>query len=200
MSNLIYPALPGLSIESKRSILGQTSIRTSAAGLEYRATYSAYPRYLISLSYELLRAGALAELQTLQAFFESRGVDYDDFLFDDAKDNACTDQQFATGDGLTTTFRLSRARIPGAPQIPVSATYGTPVIKKAGIVQSSGVTIDANAGKVTFATAPTTGQALSWSGSYYWRCRFKNNAQEFEQFLWDLWKTQKVELITVKTT
>lgn len=199
MSNLIYPTLPGLSIDVKRTPIHKTEVRESASGLELRATYQAYPKYLITLKYEILRADALAEKQALEGFFNARRGSFDDFLFLDNKDNSCVDQPFALGDGVTLTFRLTRAIVTAGLQEPVSAIYNTPTIKHNSVTQGSGYTIDFNTGKITYIVAPAVGVALTWSGNYYWRVRFYKDETEFSQFLWDLWKADKVELVTVKT-
>ena len=46
--------------------------------------------------------------------------------------------------------------------------------------------------------APTAGQVLTWSGSFYWRCRFKQSQIEFEQFMKQLWSARAVEFTTCK--
>ncbi len=53
-------------------------------------------------------------------------------------------------------------------------------------------------GEVTFAAAPLAAAALTWTGSYYWRCRFDADDMAFEQFMQQFWKTGEVRLITVK--
>jgi uncharacterized protein (TIGR02217 family) len=200
MSNIIYPTLPGITLETKRTPMHKTLLRESASGIESRATYQAYPQYLITLKYEVLRAGAEQEKQKLEGFFNARRGAYDDFLFLDTKDNTCADQQFAIADGSTTTFRLSRSLIEGGLKEPVSAIFNTPVIKHNGVLQAAATyTIDQYAAKITYNTAPAAGVALTWGGQYYWRVRFLRDDLDFQQFLWDLWKLDKVELQTVKT-
>jgi uncharacterized protein (TIGR02217 family) len=200
MSNEIYPALPGLSIEVKSTPMHNTLIRTSASGIETRATYQAFPTYLISLKYEVLRAGAQYEKQLLEGFFNARHGSLDDFLFVDSKDSACVNQQFGVGDGITRTFRLTRSLVFNGLQEPVSAIYGTPIIKSDVVLQgASSYSINAFAGKITFNTPPAVGKLLTWTGNYYWRVRFNKDETEFKQFLWDLWECNKVELKTVKT-
>lgn len=54
--------------------------------------------------------------------------------------------------------------------------------------------IDAN-GLVTFSPAPAVGDTLTWTGTYYFRCRFKLDAPEFAKFLVDLWEFKKCELV-----
>jgi uncharacterized protein (TIGR02217 family) len=200
MSNLIYPALPGLTLDVKRTPIHKTLSRESVSGIDITATYQAYPRYLITLKYEVLRAGELVEKQKLEGFFNARHGAFDDFLFLDSKDNACVDQQFGIGDGVTKTFRLTRSLVTGGLQEPISALLNAPVIKHNGAVQGTGsYTVDQFAGKITYATAPALGVVLTWGGQYYWRVRFARDELQFDQFLWDLWKLDKVELQTVKT-
>lgn len=198
MSDAIFPVLPGLSWGSSKTMLWTgTRGRKSVSGLEARASYQVYPNYRIKLQYEFLRAGAEAELQTLVGFFNSRGGDFDSFLWTDPDDNTVTGDTFGTGDGVATTFRLGRTL--GGFWEPVSAINGTPSIYKGGVLQSSGYTLDATAAKVTFSSAPASGVALTWSGSYYWRVRFERGDNEFRQFLEDLWEAKQVNVLTVKT-
>lgn len=58
-------------------------------------------------------------------------------------------------------------------------------------------TVDANA-VAAMARAPAGGVQITWSGSYYWRCRFDADDLPFEQFMSQFWKTGEVKLITVK--
>jgi hypothetical protein len=53
-------------------------------------------------------------------------------------------------------------------------------------------------GVITFTAAPAAAAVLTWTGSYYWRVRFKQDATEFSQFMQKLWEARTVELITVK--
>jgi hypothetical protein len=53
-------------------------------------------------------------------------------------------------------------------------------------------------GLVTFGTAPTATVAVTADFSYYFRVRFKNDLQEFENFLSNLWSAKTVELRSVK--
>lgn len=53
-------------------------------------------------------------------------------------------------------------------------------------------------GIVTFNAAPANGVALTWSGSFYYRLRFKQDTSDFEQFAYNYWSLKKLELISVK--
>ncbi len=53
-------------------------------------------------------------------------------------------------------------------------------------------------GVVTLAVAPATSAFLTWSGTYYWRCRFEDDQTAFQNFLYQLWEAKQVRFRTVK--
>lgn len=52
-------------------------------------------------------------------------------------------------------------------------------------------------GLVTFAAPPAAAAALTWSGSYFWRCRFTMPQLELQKFLSTFWEAGKVEFKVV---
>lgn len=50
-------------------------------------------------------------------------------------------------------------------------------------------------GVVKFSQDLAEGQSIQVSGTFYYRCRFKDDEQEYVNFMHKLWKAQKVELI-----
>lgn len=197
MSNQLFPVLPGIAFGDTREPEWDTTIVTSTSKIESRAQYQSYPTYVVTRVFEFLRAGSEAEFQSLIGFFNQMGGNFDTFLIELDRDNSVTDQVFGTGDGATTTFRLGRTL--GGAYEPISATNGAVTIKINDAVQSTGYSLDANAGKVTFAAAPGVGATLKWSGSYLWRVRFDKGRAQFKQFMKDLWESRSVKLRTVKT-
>lgn len=199
MSNAIFPVLPGLQWEFTRTPVHNTSVTTTVSGREYRSRRMASPRYKYKGAYEFLRDGAQAieELKPLLGFFNARAGRFDDWLFDDPDDNAVTAQAFGTGDGTTTTFQLVRTL--GGNVEPVYAVNNAPLIYKAAVLQTEGTHYSVNAtGGVTFVTAPAAAAALTWTGAFYWRCRFVDDQLEFNKFMQQLWALKKCEFITVK--
>lgn len=197
MSDAVFPSLPGLKWNIKRASLWKTLKQESVSGKEMSVALMTYPNRRYSLAYEVLRAGAEAELQTLEGFFNLRQGSHDTFLYSDPDDSAVTDQSFGTGDGSTTVFYLARTR--GGFTEPVQALNGAPTIKVAGVTKATPADYSISAtGVVTFTSAPANGAALTWTGSYYWRCKFLQDAAEFDQFLQDLWQLQRIEFRTVK--
>lgn len=198
MSNSVFPSFPGLTWNVVRRPKWSTVTKKSVSGREFRAAQYSYPIWEYKLSFEVLRArSALPEMQQLAAFFNARQGSYDTWLYTDPDDNTVTTQLFGTGDGVTTQFQLVRAF--GGYTEPVFDVNGSPSIYKAGTLQtiSTHYTISSS-GLVTFVTAPTVGQALTWTGSFYWRCRFMQDQLEFNQFMRQLWELKTLEFTTVK--
>lgn len=98
-----------MQIDVSRDPVDDTQVQTTLSGKELRTTWSTYPRYRYSVSFELLRSGA--SLREFQQFFthlaRHRGM-LDSFLFTDPEDNVVADHGFAVGDGVTTAFPLQR--------------------------------------------------------------------------------------------
>lgn len=197
MSDAVFPVLPGLKWNIKRASIWKTNSAESVSGKEASVSLMSYPLRRYSLAFEFLRAGAEAELQTLEGFFNLRRGRHDTWLYNDPDDYTVTDQSFGTGDGATAAFALARTR--GGFTEPVQSLNSAPVIKVAGVTKTltTDYTISA-LGVVTFVTPPAASAALTWSGTYYWRCRFLRDETEFDQFLKDLWSLNRIEFRTVK--
>lgn len=194
MSDAVFPSLPGLKWGRRKTPHFSTIVRRAVTGREVRAARMSYPLWDFVLGYEVLRAGAEAELQTLVDFFCARKGSFDSFLYTDPSDCVVSGQQFGTGDGVTTQFQLVRSLAALGFLEPVMNLNGAPVIFKDGIEQTSGYTVSAT-GMVTFSVAPAASAALTWSGGFYFRCRFLRDAADFDNFLEDLWENKKVELV-----
>lgn len=195
MSLPIFPELPGLGWSVIKRPQWSTIVQKSVSGKEVRAALYSYPTWQFTLSYEVLRADALAELQTLVGFFNAQQGSYAPFLFNDATDNAVTDQVFGYGDGVQTKFQLAR-QIAGLENIePIFATNGVPTIKLNGTLAGGWTATD---GLITFASPPAAGSTLTWTGGFYYRVRFKEDAADFENFMYRLWKLSRLELVSVK--
>jgi uncharacterized protein (TIGR02217 family) len=89
-------------------------------------------------------------------------------LFTDPQDNTLTGAQFGTGNGSSTRFQLSR-NIHGYPDI-IQNLNGTPTIYVNG-TPTTPASISST-GVVTFSSAPANNAVLTWSGSFFYLCRF----------------------------
>lgn len=108
----------------------------------------------------------------------ARGALYP-FRFKDPIDNSATLEAFGTGDGVTATFQLRKNYTVGSDTHlrtitrPVSAIS----IYKAGVLQSSGYTVNYDTGSVLFSSIPGAAAALTWSGSFDVPVRFDTDLE-----------------------
>lgn len=199
MSSAVFPVLPGLSWGIVKRPTFSTKIQRAVSGCEARVQRMAYPLYEFDLSYEVLRGGAAsAELQTLMGFYIARGGAFDSFLYVDPDDYAVVDQSFGTGDSVSTTFQLVRTFGGGGFTLtePVQNVSGTPTIKVNGVAKVAGTDYTiSSTGMVTFASAPASSSTITWTGSFYYRCRFKEDSADFSQFMKNIWELKKLQFV-----
>ncbi len=191
MATAIFPELRGLSWDVTKTPEFFTLSKVSPSGVDIAASLSAYPRWHFSLSYEYLRAGAEGELEKLLGFFLSCRGNAVDFLYRDPSDYKVSRQTFGVGDGRTATFQLCH-KIGGFVE-PLYDTGGETIY--VGDVQKvGGYTV--RGGMISFTSPPTAGTRLTWSGDFYYRCRFKESTLAFQNFAFKLWSAQTVEFVT----
>lgn len=196
MSNAVFPDLPGIEIRATKAPEWSTAIQRTVSGKELRAANWSYPKWHFTVGYEVLRAAAEAELQTMVGFFNQRQGSFDSFLFADPDDSAVADQLFGYGDGVTTQYQLVRSL--GGFVEPVRAISGTPTIKVNGVASGAGFGVNAATGLLTFTAPPADGAVLTWTGGFYFRVRFARDSADFERFLHDLWQLKKLEMVSEK--
>jgi len=105
---------------------------------------------------------------------------------------------FGAGDGSTKVFQLSRAFGAGGFTFvePVQNLNGAPSIYVGGVLKNAGTDYTiSSTGLVTFSSAPANAVALTWTGGYYYRCRFLQDELDLSRFLQGLWEAKKVEFI-----
>jgi uncharacterized protein (TIGR02217 family) len=156
-----------------------------------------YPIRAYELKHEMLRSyGAFTELATLYGFFCSRQGALDSFLYNDPEDNSVTAQLFGTGDGTTVAFQLGRSL--GGFFEPIYNTNATPQIFVNGVLKTVGSDYTINsAGLVTFTVAPSAALPITWTGTYYWRCRFEEDQLSFGEFANLFWKQDGLKFRTL---
>ena len=147
-----------------------------------------YPQYEFDLDFEFLTPSDFDQLVGL--FLESYG-NVSPFWFDAGDgDDAVVKQAIGAGDGTTTTFTLLRAT--GSFTQPVDGSFGT----RQAFVDDVATAATFTDTTVTFSAAPGAGTAISWSGSYYYKCRFKQSNLELQEFLYELHSNK----LTLRTT
>lgn len=184
-----YPVLPfltGQTIDMSKSPVWNTKVVQAASGKERRTALRPWPLWQFVLKYEVIRHRAsLDEVATFFEFFNTMQGKYLPFLYVDPTDNAVTTQSFGTGDGTTTTFQLSRAVNSWVE--PVYGVYA-PTIYVNGVAKTltTDYTLPGN-GKVTFVAAPANGAVLTWTGNFYYLCRFDQDDLPLVQIMSQLW-------------
>ena len=195
MSQAVFPSLSGLSWNVGTTPTFSTKVQRSVSGRELRSAFMAYPLWEFTLTYEFLTSGNRgSDLQTLCGFFLARQGMYDDFLYTVPQDNTVSAMQFGTGNGTTTAFQLTRSFGAGGFSFaePVMNLNGTPTIYVNGTPTAVSVS---GTGVVTFSTAPAAAAVLTWSGSFYYRCRFGQDTAEFSAFMQDLFELKKIQFV-----
>lgn len=210
MSSQIYPTLPGLGFDVKRTYQWKTFVQEALSGKQSALNGRQYPLISYELIYNVLRRNTTPdEYQSLIGLHNQMKGRFDTFLFTDPDFNTITAGNaaqygvFGTGDGSTLTFQLlatlQNSGGPGAAEI-IQNLNGTPVLYDNGsTISSANYTIGAT-GIVTFGAghAPVSSHMLTWSGSWYYRCRFDEDALEVSKFMQNYWnctaKFQSVKL------
>jgi uncharacterized protein (TIGR02217 family) len=197
MSNAVLPSMPGLGWSVTKTPRFKTVTQEATSGKEVRIALMSYPIWEFTLTFEVLRgSNGFSEIQTLMGFFLARLGMWDSWLFDDPSDDTATLAEFGVGDGSTTVFQLVRSM--GGFAEPIQNLNSTPTIYSNGTLVSGGAYSIGSTGIVTFTTAPTSGAILTWSGTFYFRCRFMQDTADFEQFALNLWQLKKIQFQSVK--
>ena len=176
-----------------------TDVQVSIAGKRTAYARRAFPIYVYELKFNVLRADANLEWQTLFAFYNSVLGRANLFIYNDPADGTASATSFGTGDGATTAFQLTRPIVgTGVSWVdPVFCPTGTPQIFIAGVLQSTPTNYSISAtGLVTFTSAPAAAAALTWTGTYGWFCRFDEDSEPFENFMYQFWRLGKVKFST----
>jgi uncharacterized protein (TIGR02217 family) len=189
MTVQIFPTLPGLGFPARRTPAHSTTSQVAWSGKDSRRKNWTYPKHRYELTFDFLRSDSLAEWQTLVGFFNKVGGSATAFKFLDPDDNAATAQQIGVGNGVDTQFQLVRTL--GGYVEPVFSPI-SPVVSGAGLYSVNA------AGLVTFNLPPTIGAALTWTGFFYWLCRFDEDELTFEKFNSTMWTVGKASFTTVK--
>ncbi|MDA3526622.1 DUF2460 domain-containing protein [Acinetobacter baumannii] len=206
MSDVLFPELPGLEWDLTKTPMFNTKIMQSVNGRELRASYQAVPKYQISMSFAFLRESkGRNELQQLEGFFLERRGSFDSFLFKMPEDNEfqCT----FVGDGVQTSFQLYKQI--NTTQIPLQYTQAEQ--SEDPLMWSENASkpmwsdpesqmwllqfVITNNGMLQLSIPLLEGESITVTGTFYYRCRFADDEQQYTNFMSKLWKAGKVEMI-----
>ena len=192
MSNEIFPELPGIAWGTEKEPEFDTRTVRAVSGYEVRLSRRAYPLYLIKMKYEFLRTDAAwQELQQIIGLFLRHKGSGDSFLLLDANDNTATNQVFGVGNGSQTAYQLTGTW--GGMVQPVRNIRTLTAIGVNGVAQPNHF-LGAD-GVLTFSTPPAAGAVLTWSGTYYYRCRFADDRITPKEMMRNIWDLGRCELV-----
>jgi uncharacterized protein (TIGR02217 family) len=199
-ASLLFPySLPGIQFDYLRYYEWSTGVQQALSGKTSTIAYRAFPLVHFEYSFEFLRDGN-AEVQAVVGLINAVQGRADTFLHTDPDFNTVTAQPFGTGDGVTRDFQLvATYGNPGGPSAPelVQNLNGSPSIyNNSSLVSTSNYGIDGQ-GIVHFGTAPTAGRPLTWTGSFYYRCRFDDDHFETKKFMHGLWDLKVIRFTSV---
>jgi uncharacterized protein (TIGR02217 family) len=198
-----FPLSPGLGWSVHVAPRFKTRIADHVSGREIRTAWQQYAIYDLTLSFDFLRGDNTQEIQTLQGFFLARQGQYDTFLIDlgavtqNTADDHVTMGAQGTGDGTTTVFTLQRTV--GEAMEPVGYVFSADLsaVYVAGVLQDPTSYTFTSPNTLTFNTAPAYGGQITATFRYYFICRFSADAQDFEEFMTNLWTLHELKLVTV---
>lgn len=195
----IFPFMPGQSFLQLKTPVWSTDIQTSVSGRERRRQLWSFPKWRFKIAYEVLRdAPDKLELQKLFTFFNMHAGSYQEFFYYDHSDHSVVGQSIGTGNGVTTAFQLTRTMTMGAITFtePVRAISGTPTVYVNG-TPTTAYTVGAY-GVITFTTPPAAAAVITWTGSFFFLCRFEKDELDAAQMMQGLWSNSGLDLVSVK--
>lgn len=197
MTLLLFSPPPGLTFPIKRRPLWNTFTSIAVSGMDNPVQLQSYPRWQHELPFSMLRTSQ-AEQQYMETFYNLVGGRARAWLFDNVDDDTAVDQSLGTGDGVTRQFALRRTRPAGGLVFfePVFAVQ-TPIVVKVGGAVTAAFTLGSR-GLITFTSAPALNATITWSGKYYWVCRFDDDDLEFSKFNSDMWELGKLSFTSLK--
>lgn len=160
----------------------KTRLRVLMNGRERRNADWSQAKHRYTLPFLNLRADSYRAVR--QMFEVCMGM-LNAFLYQDPLDNQATNEVFATGDGVQTSFQLTKfSQIDGVTyQRMIFALYvpgndGDAVNSTVTVTVNgtpTAVTVDYDRGMVSFAAPPSNGTILRWSGSFAIWVRFNQD-------------------------
>jgi uncharacterized protein (TIGR02217 family) len=172
MSYYIMPSLPlSMSAGLKKSPVFNTVRQKTAAGITSAFALMPFPCWSFEFSLDHIQGNEAVASSVVAQFlgtFMATCGGATQFLFSDPQSNSVVNAQFGIGDGSTTAFQLSR-NINGAVDV-IQNVNGAATIYVSG-VHNTGCSVSST-GVVTFSNAPANGAVLTWTGYFFYLCRF----------------------------
>jgi Conserved hypothetical protein 2217 (DUF2460) len=222
----VFPASAPVSFPvHKKPTFGEWQHR-SVTGKQYQTARQVYPNWEFDLTFEVLREQTqnialyvpntpFVELEAVSQLFLSCYGKYGEFYFNDLEDNSRLGQFVGVGNAVQTKFRIYRTwglspldRLEPVGGVNLGATINVYYNSLAPPVTDTWIVTNEPTGSfITFALPPghtDGGHLFPWAPvitmdfSFYYRCRFKEDEQQYEQFLYNLHTLKKCSFVSVK--
>lgn len=215
----LFPTLPVIGFPVQKKPYFATWEHKAVSGQAWQTARQVYPNWDFELQVEddawfreqtqnnpIYSANApYTELEAVSQLFLSCFGAYGEFWYDDQEDDSRTSQYIAPGDGSNTSFRVIRtwgvyplARVEPVGGVNLGSTINAYI---GGVLQNSSsytVTNDLTGSHINFTTPPSYGAVISMDFSFYFRCRFMEDNQQYDQFMMNLWQARKISFRSVK--
>jgi uncharacterized protein (TIGR02217 family) len=199
-----FPTLAGLGWSVHKKPAFSTLVANHVSGREVRDALYQNPIWQFELTFDGLSSSPTSypglganSMQALMGFFLQMQGQLGTFLYTDPADNTATNVTFASGDGVTTTFTVSRFM--GAFLEPVGWVTNVSNVFLNGVNQPSGWALSPP-NSLVFASAPGSGVSIAATFAYAFECRFDSDVQDFEEFMSNLWRVDSLKFKSVRTS
>lgn len=207
----VFPALTmGWSVRKMPTTA--TLQATSVQGIERRATRQAYPLWEFEVTFEVLReetqnnpvyapTSPHTEFAQISGLFLACLGAYGEFYFEDLDDNSRSSVPIGGGNDVSTDFLVYTTYFSGAYTMaePVGGIKSIDAVFFNGTPIGSGnYSIGSDKRAIHFLSPPASGVDITASYHFYFRCRFTEDKQDYEQFAKNLWEYKTCRFRSVK--
>lgn len=191
----VFPSLLGISWPVHRRPSFSNIAQVGVSGRRTSVRQQLEPRWNYEVAVEFARnRDGFNEFSSLLTVYQACYGSFGTFLFNDKSDNTAVDQPIGVGNGTATQFYLLRTLGGFSQRIAGAALNGAVTIKLNGVATTA-YTMDAN-GVITFTSPPGIGAGISWSGAYYWLCRFDEDQLDLSEFADNFWQVSSLKFST----
>lgn len=212
----VFPALASQAWSVHKEPSFKTTTDVSISGREYQIARQVIPRFEFTLTYggdTWLRdqtqnitpfnpLSGYTELEQLAGLFLACLGSYGEFYYSDPDDNSRLGVTIGTTTAATIyQIYFSWGTGPFTPPAfyPVGGVQTINAVYLDGmLISSADYTLDSTRTRLVFFTAPGAGKILTIDFSFYFRCRFLNDVEEFSQWAINLWESKSLKFQSVK--
>jgi hypothetical protein len=198
-----FPTLAGQGWSVHKRPTFASVVASHVSGREVRAALYQNPIWQFELTFDGLDSTTNTypglgsqSLQSLMGLFMQCQGQFGSFLYIDPTDKAVAGGAVGTGDGVTTTFTLTRAL--GGFVEPVGWVTGVTGVAVGGSALGGGAYSLTTPNNLVLASAPALGAAITATFTYAFLCRFDGDDMDFEQFMSNLWQVQSVKFRSLR--